>query len=312
MRIRSSLAVAAAVVLAATLLVACSSKPDRLDESDEPSFAPTGPCEVQPENGDVVHTLTVDGRERQYRLFVPEDLPTDTRVPVVYVLHGSGQQPADAVAYSAFDDAAKEHGFIVVAPLGREAGPAWDVDSPQSRRGSDLSYMSALTDAVVQRHCGDPERQYATGLSGGSAMVFEMACAGTFPFAAYGGVAYITFEGCDAAPPTNFIYFHGTFDEAVPYAGGRTPIGVAPPVTEALQQWVTHDGCGEPTDYDEPAADIQQFTWTCPEASIEAFVVLGGGHTWPGATGAGGVGPTTTSIQATAEMVRFFGLADDG
>ncbi|GAA1739503.1 PHB depolymerase family esterase [Aeromicrobium alkaliterrae] len=298
----------------AVVLTACTSEPDTKDQSEETSAPPSGPCEVAPEDGDVIHSITVGGEERQYRLFAPEGLPTDTRVPVVYLFHGLGQNPEDAVKYTAFDKAADEHGFIVVAPLGGDEGPGWDIASTVNAKGSDLGFVKALTDAVVERHCADPERQYAAGMSNGSALLFAAACSGDFPFAAYGGVAYLTYgPGCDTVPPTSFIYFHGSSDVAVPYTGGATPLGVAEPVTETLSAWVTKDECGDPQDYEEPAADIQHWTWGCADdARIEAFVVLGGGHTWPGATGVGGQGQTTTSIQATVEMVRFFGLADQG
>ncbi len=293
-------------LLVATALVACSNEPEKKDESAEPSVPPTGPCEVQSERGDVVHTLTVGGAKRSYLLYAPDGLPTDERLPVVFLLHGLGQEPADAVTYTGFDEAAAEEGFIVVAPLGGEDGPGWAVGS--GGRSADAKFIAALNDAVVQRHCADPERQYAVGMSNGSALAFELACTGDFPFAAYGGVAYLTYDGCDAAPPTSFIYFHGTADPAVPYDGGTPPLGRVDPVNDSLTSWLTHDQCGEPESYDEPAADLQHFTWRCPSSTIETYIVLGGGHTWPGATGVGGQGYTTESVSATTEMLRFFDL----
>lgn len=296
--------------MVASVLVACSTEPEKKDESVEPSVPPTGPCEVASEKGDVVHTVTVDGEKRSYVLYAPSGLPTDERLPVVFLFHGLGQEPADAVTYTGFDDAAAEDGFLVVAPLGSEDGPGWTIG--RDGQSSDAKFIAALNDAVVERHCADPDRQYAVGMSNGSALAFELACTGDYPFAAYGGVAYLTYGACDAAPPTSFIYFHGTSDTAVPYTGGETPLGKVAPVVDTLTSWLTHDQCGDPEAYDEPAADLQHFTWGCPSAAVETYVVLGGGHTWPGAEGVGGQGVTTASVSATAEMVRFFDLARAG
>ena len=306
MRTRRWLARGLGAILVATVLVACTTEPEKKDESAEPSVPPTGPCKVESERGDVVHSLTVSGKKRSYLLYAPEGLPTDERLPVVFVFHGLGQEPADAVAYTGFDQAAADEGFIVVAPLGSVDGPGWTVGT--KGRSADASFIAALNEAVVERHCADPEREYAVGMSNGSALAVELACTGEYPFAAYGGVAYMTYDGCDSAPPTSFIYFHGTSDPAVPYTGGATPLGRVEPVIDSLTGWLAHDQCGEPQAYEEPAADLQHFTWSCPSSTIETYVVLGGGHTWPGSEGVGGQGYTTESVSATAEMLRFFDL----
>lgn len=309
MRTRRWLARGLAALLVATVLVACTTEPEKKDESAEPSVPPTGPCTVESERGDVVHTVTVDGKKRSYLLYAPEDLPTDERLPVVFLLHGLGQEPADAVEYTGLDQAAADEGFIVVAPRGGEEGPGWAVGT--GGQSDDAKFIAALNEAVVERHCADPEREYAVGMSNGSALAFELACTGDFPFAAYGGVAYLTYDGCESAPPTSFIYFHGTADAVVPYGGGDTPIGKFEPVVESLTNWLGHDQCGDPQAYEEPAADLQHFTWSCPSSTVETYVVLGGGHTWPGSEGVGGQGYTTESVSATAEILRFFDLVRD-
>ena len=291
-----------AVLLVATTLVACGRQTRDVD--DEPSVGPEGACEVDSERGDVTHLVEVDGEERKYLMYAPAGLPTDKRLPVVYLFHGLDQTPSQVVAYTKFDQAAAQEGFIVIAPLGGEEGPGWDIEPG----GRDAKFISALTDAVVERHCADPAQQFAAGMSNGSALAFSLACTGGFPFAAYGGVAFVNYDGCEAAPPASFIYFHGTSDYIVPYAGGETKVGEIGPIAESVAAWVAHDQCGQAQVYEEPAEDLQHWEWTCPSASVEAYVVLGGGHTWPGAS-AKGPGVTTNSVDATDAMVEFFGIA---
>ncbi|WP_229054927.1 PHB depolymerase family esterase [Aeromicrobium sp. Leaf350] len=299
-----------AAVSVVVMLAACTSGPDTKDQGEEPTFPPTGPCEVASERGDVVHKVDVGGDEREYLLYAPKGLPTDERIPVLYLFHGLGQEPEEAVAYAGLDEAAAEYGLIIVAPRGTGDPVGWDLDAGLDDPESDLAFVDAVTTAAVERHCGDPEQQYGVGISNGSALMFKVACEGDAPFVAFAGAAYISYgEECGSAPPSSFIYFHGTADAIVPYSGGQTAIGPVAPVADTLQQWIAHDACGEPTD-EVLAKDVQQFEWACPESRIEAYVIDGGGHTWPGAPELPAAGVTTRSIDATEEVITFFGLDD--
>lgn len=57
------------------------------------------------------------------------------------------------------------------------------------------------------------------------------------------------------------------------------------------------------------ASDVERRTYPgCRDGTaVELYVIDGGGHTWPGSPGAPEkLGPTTTSIDATALMWAFF------
>jgi polyhydroxybutyrate depolymerase len=150
-------------------------------------------------------------------------------------------------------------------------------------------------------------------MSNGSAVVFAMACRGVYPFRAYGGVAATFYDqaACGDAPPTSFIYFHGTGDEVVPYQGGETPIFPVRAVQRVLGDWAGHDGCAREPRRQDVASDVVRETWRgCSKGSrLQAYVIDDGGHTWPGAGFEVPVlGKTTSSIDATRLMADFFGL----
>ncbi len=84
----------------------------------------------------------------------------------------------------------------------------------------------------------------------------------------------------------------------------------AQPVDDALTAWAAFDGCGTPPTPTFVADDVQHVVWPdCPTNGIvELYRVVGGGHTWPGATPvrAARLGATTPSISATKLILDFF------
>jgi polyhydroxybutyrate depolymerase len=91
------------------------------------------------------------------------------------------------------------------------------------------------------------------------------------------------------------LAFHGTADPMVPYAGGAYFSG------DAVAKWAAFDGCGTRATTTTVAADVERVLYPdCRgSAALELYRVLGGGHTWPGASAVSTarLGPTTTSIE---------------
>ena len=59
-------------------------------------------------------TISVDGRNRHYRLFVPTGV--EGPLPLVVVLHGGGSNGKQMEGYTKFNDAAQREGLIVIYP----------------------------------------------------------------------------------------------------------------------------------------------------------------------------------------------------
>lgn len=291
-------------------LVACTPSDDPAPDATETATA-TASCTVgaESEEGGTAHTIEVDGVERSYRVYAPDDAPEGTPIPVVYVFHPLGASGEVAAAYTGFPAEGRERGFLVVAP---ESGPQlrWDFLTPSTTPGSDLAFARAVMTAAVEEHCADPDRQYVTGMSNGSAMSFAIACEGDFPVRAYASVAAIGYAStCQDAPPTSFLYIHGTGDKVVPFEGGETPVGPTAPVAQSLSAWAAHNECEPEPVTSEIADDVERWLWRCPEATIDTYVIDGGGHSWPGAQEIDGLGPSTDTIDATQLILKFFELA---
>lgn len=300
-------------------LTACTSSEEAGSDAGPEDGAGSAPTTAAPVveglcDGTSVLTTDVSGQDRRYFVQTPPDWDGTTPLPVVYVLHGLGGQADTNLAYTGLATQAEEHDFIVVAPQAENAERRWDFRSSVDDDASDLGFLRLLMDEVAQEPCVDADQQYAAGISNGSAMILAMACSGEFPVRAYGGVAAMLYEPqCASAPPVSMVYFHGTADRVVPFEGGPTPIEPVRPTLESLAGWAGHSGCGTEPTSQEVGEDVERLTWLgCDDARMEAYIVEGGGHTWPGALPLPTLGTTTTTISAAEVMTDFFGLADRG
>ena len=183
--------------------------------------------------------VTVDGKVRGYRVFVPRDRDANKKLPVMLYLHGSGSRGDENREQAwAFDSAIGQVkdsvDFIVVLPQCRE-DLAWISDEM-----SDYA-LAALGESIKELN-GDPERIYLAGFSLGAHGVWKIAASTPTKFAALMPVAgrVIPYEGESSpdSPYTNVAraigstpvwIFHGAKDEAV-------PVDFARKVVKALEE----------------------------------------------------------------------------
>jgi len=206
------------------------------------------------------------------------------------------------------------HDYVVIAP--EASGGIWNlpVDSNSSVSTSEFAYLDAVLADAGSQLCLDPTRQYASGMSMGSAMALALACAPERKFAAFGGVGASFYRAvCDATPPAPLIYFHGTADPIVPHAGGLAqgvPVASVPTI---MADWAKHNGCS-PEPVAQQSNDVEAVQWQQCRlgADVDYYEVLDGGHTWPGAPDyvADAIEPrfgsTTDTVDATELMWEFF------
>jgi poly(3-hydroxybutyrate) depolymerase len=161
---------------------------------------------------DLRGTLTVDGRERGYRVFVPEGRPSGAGWPAVVLYNGSGSR-VEAL-WSSWLPLARERGIVLVAPDAWERG-AWRIpeDSPD--------YSRDVVEAVKARFPVDPRRVSLFGHSGGGHHVIQVGLLESEYFAgvaAHAGALVPGFEALlDRAPrKIPAALWIGTDDRVVP------------------------------------------------------------------------------------------------
>ena len=189
-------------------------------------------------------TITVDGKTRKYWLYVPASVEGITNVPVVFSLHGRGNNdtPSD-YGKPIFTSLANEKGFIVVYPQGRNGGSEQDRnDYPgdwyngfaentgweaTGKENADTKFIKALVDKIQSDYktptasnsniSVDPKKFYLCGFSMGGMMTYACAKVLNGTFAAYGscgGFPLNEFHMSLATEnPIPFIHLHGYDDK---------------------------------------------------------------------------------------------------
>ncbi len=220
-----------------------------------------------------------------------------------------------------FDEAADRHGFLLVYPEGIDHH--WN-DGRGLSDVDDLGFVAALVKDLSARLPVDPNRVFATGMSNGGFFSQTLACRLAGTFAAVASVAATMGEpllaSCRPARPVSVMFVMGDEDPLVPIGGGavaRTR-GTAVSLDKAMRFWETRDQISAPRMPEEiPDRDPKDGTrtrrdasrWGLEGAAVEAWIVRGGGHTWPG-----GfqylpkllVGRTSRDFDATEEILKFF------
>jgi poly(3-hydroxybutyrate) depolymerase len=237
--------------------------------------------------GETTQTIQVGGAMRQYILHVPASYTGKTATPLVVDFHpilSTMQYERGASGYAALSD---QEGFITAFPQGIDN--AWNIGPccTQSRTVDDGAFAKALVDKVKSQGCIDPKRVYATGYSMGGGMSHYLACNAADVFATVTPSAFDLLqeseEPCHPSRPITVMFFRGTADPIVPYAGGASnpPNGLAVTIhflgaVGTFQKWAMLNGC---TDTPAMGANGCQ-TYSKCNAGVEVTLCTaqGGGH----------------------------------
>ena len=149
------------------------------------------------------HPQVYDGPagKRAYCLYTPRDLSTTSAAPLVVMLHGCTQGPADLARGTAMNLVADRHGFVVAYPhQTTRQNPQgcwnWYLERHQGRGAGEPALLAGLTREVMASRPGagiDPQRVFLAGMSAGGAMAAVMAATHPELFAGVGvhsGLAY--------------------------------------------------------------------------------------------------------------------------
>ena len=265
-------------------------------------------------------SISHDGIQRDYILYIPELYDGSTAVPLVLNFHGYGSNAAQQMFYGDFRDIADTEGFLLVHPEGTTliGNQFWNVGFPGlSSTIDDVGFTEALIDELATLYTIDLDRVYATGMSNGGFMSFLLACQLSEKIAAVasvtGSMTQDTFDDCNAQHPTPVLQIHGTDDGVVLYNGNNLSI----PIADVISYWVDFNNC-ETTPTTTTLPDVDVSDGSTIEHSVyedgdngittEHMKVIGGGHTWPGSVI--NTAGTNQDIDASMEIWLFFSRYD--
>jgi len=213
-------------------------------------------------------------------------------------------------------------GFIAVYPQGSGgiAGKlrTWNAGTccgqAMQQRIDEIAFVAALLDDLQATVAIDRARVYATGISNGAMMAYEVACALADRIAGIAAVAgeMTALDRCRPSRPMPVLVIHGSADRNLPIDGGvgakAFAVHEVRSLASAIDFWRRHDGCSESA---RSAVDgvVRRMSYSsCNGGSeVEVVTIEGGGHSWPGGDRlARFLDPPSTSLDATDEIWRFF------
>jgi polyhydroxybutyrate depolymerase len=270
----------------------------------------------------IERTLRVGARERSYEIDLPARRDSARALPVVIVFHGGGGSADSVRRQTRMSAKGEAEGFIVVYPQGSGgfAGKlrTWNAGTccgqAMKDRVDEVAFVAALLDDLQATVAIDRARVYATGISNGGMMAYEVACALADRIAAIAVVAgeMTALDRCRPSRPVPVLVIHGSADLNLPIEGGVGAKALAAhevrSLASAVDFWRRHDGCGENAQSEVDGAVRRTRYPSCSGGSeVELVTIEGGGHSWPGGDRlARFLDPPSPSLDATAEVWRFF------
>ncbi len=249
---------------------------------------------------------------RTYDVYVPAGLRRRTAVPLVLLLHGCGQTPAEFADATRFPAAADRNGFLLVVPHQQSRHHPqrcwrWYEAAHQQRDAGEPGVLAGIVAQVCAEQARwrvDERRVYVAGMSAGGAMALTLAAAYPDVFAAAGvhsvpayrsssgpGQALAAMAGRTAVPPPEpgapaiapTILVQGTADTVVRAANGD----------RVADQWLAHRAAApgvEPADRSRVdsgrTADGRRYEvlrwYAARRLVLEYWLVDGLGHAWSG------------------------------
>ena len=265
---------------------------------------------------------------RDYKLYVPSTYAGEP-MPLVVMLHGCKQDPADFATGTRMNQFAEREGFLVAYPAqtARHNGSNcwnWFEAAQQHRGGEEPSLIAGIVGEIRNSHAIDGGRIFVAGLSAGAAMAvilgathpelfagvgahsgLPLGAARDMPsaFAAMrGGKGAASVDARRRAVPT--IVFHGDADKTVSPANGDAIVEQS--VRAFAQVSTTLQARARPTWASQGRRySVTDFVDVAGQRQVEEWVVHGGGHNWFGGNPAGTF-TDPAGPDASADMVRFF------
>jgi poly(hydroxyalkanoate) depolymerase family esterase len=246
---------------------------------------------------------------RAYEVYAPPSRNAAPR-PLLVMLHGCAQDPADFAAGTGMNRLAERHDFVVLYPAQAPTANAmrcwnWFNPADQLRDQGEPALLAGMARHVAAAYSVDKRRIFLAGLSAGAAMALILSDTYDDVFAAlgvhsgflYGGVR----TGVTRSMPT--IVFHGDADIAVNVSQGA----------EIARRCVARESalCGslrgavENRESGGRDVTVTRYRNEAARELVEYWVVHGAGHTWSGGSAKGSF-TDVGGPNASAEMVRFF------
>jgi polyhydroxybutyrate depolymerase len=244
-------------------------------------------------------TVTVDGRSREYIIYLPTGYNTVASLPLVFCLHGGSGIDSSFIKLANFNTLAEKEKFIVVYPQGYQN--SWNDGRPTAANVAgvdDVNFFRAMIQNFSAKYKIDAKRIFSTGISNSGFMSSRLGAELSDKIAAVASDAASiekTTVYNNINSPVSAMYIQGTADPLVPFTGGVVTVGSGGTIVshaEAVTKWITVNNCSTTavvTNIPDIANDgttavRRDYNGGTKSTSVISIVITNGGHTWPQGT----------------------------
>ena len=238
--------------------------------------------------GAQTRTFRWQNTQRQYLMFEPSD--RTGAVPVMYFLHGLGDNITRCASDMNFASLANEYGWIILVPqaMSVQGSTMWNVGFGGT--ADDSGFFLALVDSLAGAGKVNTDSLFFTGFSMGGFMTHKMAIEHGDRINACAPVSgLITFALADEVPvaPVRMLHIHGTSDNVVGWNGGSSYFGnIGIGVDSIVNFWTGWNDCAGTPEVDSlpdrvnDGLSFVHYRYTGGDAVFQLIKVIGGSHNW--------------------------------
>ncbi len=251
-------------------------------------------------------TFQWQGVQREYIVRTPASHTAVEPIPVLFFLHGLGDNITRCDSEYNFQQLAERFGWLIVVPQARPSdmggGNMWNANMTLQMGGQtvtpnasvdDAGFLMALLDSLTERYNINRDSVFFTGFSMGGFMSHRMAIEhgdAITACAPVSGMITLPLAGQTPVAPVRLLHIHGTADNVVGYDGhssafgGPMQLGIS--VDSTISYWRIHNGCNPVPEIDtlpDTRNDGLRFvrhSYSGGQADVQHLEVIGGSHTW--------------------------------
>ena len=234
-----------------------------------------------------VQTMTHDGIEREYMLYLPEAYDANSPVPVLLNFHGFGDKASGFMDYTDMRSLAETNNFILVYPQGslEDGASHWNpcpIGGDNKSTADDVGFIEAMIEKISAEFSIDKQRIYAAGYSNGGMMAYGLANYKSELIAAVASVSGAMLDCTNpVSHPMPVLHLHGTNDGIIPYDGGLYYTSVQ----KTLDHWIeinntTTTPAMQTSNDGSTEIELYIYAQGDQSVSVEHYKYLDGGHVW--------------------------------
>ena len=233
-------------------------------------------------NAQNLKTLTWGGQQRQYLEYVPSTYSAETPAPVLFMLHGLGDDATNFFNATDVRAVAEQRGWIVVCPQalpfnlqtpvgGYDFGTSWNAgitvtvqieiygmplsfDVTVNPDVDDSGFLMATLETLYQEYTVESDSIFFAGFSLGACMSHRMAIEHGERINAIAAVSGVVGNDVDELTPTanvNVLEIFGTSDEMISYDNAEISLesygthSIGLPAEATVEYWRNFNQCAE-------------------------------------------------------------------